>query len=207
MCVYKRVYNTPRGFPPHLAIPSLSANLQFLLLLSSSIFKNHTIQTFLTGNLYQNTNLTTHPPNQTNQNQTMHFFSPTTLLYTLTLTSLIHCTPLSNPNPNALEKRALGLGAPCNERPRECSRGLVCIGPDNHLKCQCNRPKCYSYNAKRLSGLPACRSRSNPGGLGYTVVTKCGCGDALVPDVCGRGRASVTFVTRQGADVRCGSPC
>lgn len=38
-------------------------------LLQSS--RNHTIQTFLTGNLYQNTNLTTHPPNQTKPNHAL----------------------------------------------------------------------------------------------------------------------------------------
>ncbi len=55
----------------------------------------------------------------------------------------------------AIVQRALGIGAPCDEAPTSCSVGLTCTGPDNHQKCQCNKPKCFSINVNRLSGLPA----------------------------------------------------
>lgn len=107
----------------------------------------------------------------------------TSLILPILTTLLIlpnHAHPSTVPN---LSERALGLGAPCDEAPKSCSKGLVCTGPENHQKCQCNKPKCYSYNSKRQSGIPGCREDSNPGGLGYTMTTVCGYGDALVADV------------------------
>src|SRR2546423_13532099 len=109
----------------------------------------------------------------------MHFPNSLTgtFLYSLSLIHLAHSTaigsPVANSDPilNSITKRSLGLGDPCNEEPNSCSAGLTCMGPDNHLKCECNKPKCYSYNANHLSGLPGCREDSNPGGLGYTRVT------------------------------------
>jgi hypothetical protein len=117
------------------------------------------------------------------------------------------------PNPDSkttcLASTPLGLGARCELNSRDCSPGLSCIGLDHRRRCVCNNPKVLRLRGRQTS----CRSARNVHWLGIHVgiehmyVSKCDCENALAPDACGRGRASVSWVTSKKVEIRCGTSC